>query len=261
MGVVFAACQLAWGQTVQIVDNLPGNFIDISQTGGVPLGLGNDDEVSVGTFPGNFVLAPGPVVVGNNGGVGFGAEMVTDLEALNAPIPSSSAFLAGQALLVYWDDIDDDIDDKNGDVFFGQFMLPSGDVYVIQWNDLPLVDNPQAMVTFQIQLFDNPNPIGIYAQMIYLDVQQPGADGGASATIGYQDGNAGFGNVQSSFNTAGAVSNGTVLSLIIAEPHPVPTIGRWGHILLCLGLLTAATILFNRRSVRPRVRSGQTQLS
>ena len=44
------------------------------------------------------------------------------------------------------------------------------------------------------------------------------AGAGASATIGYQDGNAGFGDVQFSFGSAGAVSNGSVLSLLI-EPR------------------------------------------
>ncbi len=53
--------------------------------------------------------------------------------------------------------------------------------------------------------------------MIYADVEQPRADGGGSATIGYQDGGAGFNSVEWSFNTSGAVSNGTVLSLI---PEP-----------------------------------------
>lgn len=250
VAAILACVQFANAEPVQLVDNLPGSFIDISQTGGTGLGLGDEDEIAVDTFPGNFVLAPGAIVVGNNGGIGFGNEKVTDLLPMNAPIPNSGAFLAGQALLALWDDIDDDIDDKNGDVYFGQVMTPSGAVRIVQWNDLPLKDNPQAMVTFQVQIFENPNPTGIYAQIVYLDVQQPGADGGASATIGYQDGEAGFGNFQWSFNAAGAVSDGTVLSLVIPEPHAIPTVSQWGLILLALLLLTAGTIAFRRAAPR-----------
>lgn len=238
----------ALAQTLQIVDDIPGAFIDISITG-TPLELGNDDEFGVGSFVGSFTLQPGLLVVSNNGGLGFGTKVVTDLQPDNQPIPSNNAFGGGQALLAFWDDIDDDIDDKNGDVFFAQFTTEDDVMTIVQWNDLPLGSNPQNTVTFQIQIRENLNPAGVYAQFIYEDIEQPAANGGASATIGYQDGGIGFGNVEWSFNTANSVSNGTVLSLVIHEPHAehVPTISDWGMVILTLLLLTAATIIFGRR--------------
>ena len=127
LGLLILVAANADAGTLQIVDNLPGNFVDISQTGGTPLNLGDDEEVDIGTFPGNFVLLSGSVVVGNNGGLGFGNATVSDLAPGNEPIPSTSAFLGGQAALVFWDDIDD----KQGDVFFSQ----AADLLIVQWNN------------------------------------------------------------------------------------------------------------------------------
>ena len=98
----------------------------------------------------------------------------------------------------------------------------------LQWDGKQFTDSTDT-VTFQLQIFEGVrggNPI--YAQMIYADVEQPRADGGGSATIGYQDGGAGFNSVQWSFNLSGAVSNGTVLSLI-PEPASLAliAIGAW----------------------------------
>jgi len=87
----------AHAQPLQIVDNLPGAFIDISQTGGTPLNLGDDEEVGIGTFAGNLVFLAGTVVVGNNGGIGFGNPTISDLTPFNEPIPSGNAFDGGQA--------------------------------------------------------------------------------------------------------------------------------------------------------------------
>ncbi|MCG8407719.1 MAG: IPTL-CTERM sorting domain-containing protein [Phycisphaerales bacterium] len=243
----------ALAQTLEIVDDIPGTFIDISITGGTPLQLGSDDEVGVGSFTGSFALQPGLLVVANNGGLGFGTKVVTDLQPDNQPIPSNNAFGGGQALLAFWDDIDDDIDDKNGDVFFAQFVMEDNIMTIVQWNDLPVGSNPDDIVTFQIQICENLDPAGVYAQFIYKDVEQLAANGGASATIGYQDGGAGFGDVEWSFNEANAVSNGTVLSLVIREPHAehVPTLSDWGIVILTLLLLTAATIIFGRQRYRP----------
>ena len=210
--VMLAAVGNARAGQLTLVDDLPGTFIDISKTGGTPLNLGDDEEVEIGTFAGNLVFAPGIVVVANNGGLGFGHETVTDLEPLNEPIPSDSAFLGGQAALAFWDDIDD----KEGDVFFTEL---DGRL-IVQWNDRPLVDDPSQTVRFQIQIFDELDPQGVFAQFIFDDASNAG--GGASATIGYQDGGAGLGDVEWSFNTAGAVADGTVLSLVMAEFHRPP---------------------------------------
>lgn len=242
VGLLILVAANADAGTLQIVDDLPGKFMDISQTGGTALNLGDDEEVDIGTFPGNFVFLTGPVVVANNGGLGFGNEVVSDLTPGNEPIPSTSAFLGGQAALVFWDDIDD----KQGDVFFAQFA----DLLIVQWNNRNL-NGTGDTVRFQIQIFTNPGPSGIFAQFIFDDIEQPAANGGASATIGYQDGAAGFGDVQWSFNTAAAVANGTVLSLVIPSPAgPVPAVSRWSLGVLSV-LLVAAGVIVIRRGQHP----------
>lgn len=169
---------------VGIVDNLPGAFTDISVTG-QPLNLSGDQEVIVNTVIGNGVLPTGPLVVGTNGGLAF-SPIVSDLQAVNQPLPSAGAFNGVQALLAFWDDIDDPKDPPIGDVFFEE----QGNVAIIQWDNVA-----------------------------FVDLASPG--GGVSATIGYQDGGAGNNDAQFSFDAAGAVSDGTVLSLIDTQTTTV----------------------------------------
>ena len=204
---------------LMIVDTLPGEFIDISDTG-QSLNLSGNLSAEFITDIGNEVLPAGRIVVGNNGGIAF--DPLDDyLSPFNEEIPSDMAFGGWQGLLPYWDNIGNDI----GDVVYGVV----DDVLIIQWHDKPLAD-VDGTVRFQVKIFDEvKGPVPIYAQFIYADVEQPGPNGGASATIGYQNGPAAFNDVQWSFNTAGAVSNGTVLSLT------TPTPGAFA--LLTLGLM------------------------
>ena len=84
-------------------------------------------------------------------------------------------------------------------------------------------------VTFQVQIFGDPlgGPDAVFAQILFEDIEQLGPGGGASATIGYQDGGGGFGDFQWSFDSAASVANGTVLSIVTPEPSTL--------ILLALG--------------------------
>ena len=82
--------------------------------------------------------------------------------------------------------------------------------------------------------------------LIFEDIEQPGVEGGVGATIGYQDGGAGFGDFQWSFNTAGAVANGTVLSLVLTDS--VPATSEWTLFIMLIGLLVAGTVIVYRHS-------------
>ncbi len=214
---------------VAIVDNLPGAFTNISATGatpGTPLQLQDDEETIVATTIGNIVFPSGNVVVANNGGLGFRNPANTDLAPINQAIPSNDAFGGGQSAMAFWDDIGD-IDDKDDmDVFEREFA----DRYVVQWERKTFGMNqfagePQpGFATFQIQIFSGASQAGdIVAQFIYEDIEDslPGPDRGSSATIGYQDGGAGFGNFPWSVNSA-VLSNGTVLTVVLVpEPSTV----------------------------------------
>jgi hypothetical protein len=195
---------------LQIVNDLPGTFVDISATG-TELHLSGDLSTTIFSTVSNAVFPAGDVVVSNNGGIGFGNLSSWFLAPLNEPIPSAQAFGGGQALLPYWDDFGNTM----GEIHYCQ----TRSALIVQWTGKPFEGRTDT-ATFQIQVFDGvpfPPAGGIYAQFIYTDIEQPRASGGASATIGYQNGLAAYHDVQWSFDTAGAVANGTVLSLI---PEP-----------------------------------------
>lgn len=240
---VLAGASSAYGQQLRIVTNIPGAFEDISDR--PPLEIGDDGEVVISASPGDFVFPFGGAVVANNGGVGFGVLPDTNLAPDNEPIPSLAAFGGGQAVLAYWDDLDD----KDGDVYVSD---DTGDL-IVQWDNRGL--GAGGTVRFQLKIFQNEGPYGVVAQIIFDDVQQAAAAGGAGATIGYQDGGAGFGDFQWSFNTADTVTNGLVLTFVI--PEPLPSASAWGMVVMAIALLTVGTILVRRRlPIRRRVRGG-----
>lgn len=213
----FGCAITAHAGLLTIVDNLPGTFQDISRTG-TALNLSGDLEAEIWTTIGNALLPAGLVVVGNNGAIGFNPPDF-DLEPLNQMIPSENAFGGGQSLQIYWDNVGNDV----GDVYWQEI----GDILIIQWDNVHFADDPdrpQDTGRFQIQIFGGPT--SIFSQFLYDDIEQQFPDGGASATIGYQSGLLlGPGNdVQWSFNQPGAVSDGTVLSLIPA-PGSVALLG------------------------------------
>lgn len=239
-------------QPLTIVSNQPGTFVDISVTG-TDLNLTDDAEAVINPGIGNAVFPLGTVVVANNGGIAFPSVLgQDDLTPTNHPIPSVNAFSGRQSLLPFWDDIkgDDFVGlargGKNGSV---RWQVISTVLY-IQWNDRPVVGGASVgvadTVTFQLQIFGGvtPAPGAIYAQLLYADIEDPIPNGGASATIGYQNGASDSNDVQWSFNTPGAVSNGTVLSLV--QANSIPAVSDAGNVALILLFLTAGGLIFRR---------------
>ena len=193
------------GAQLTIVDNLPGAWIDVSGTG-TPLNLSDDGEVDIATTVGNSLLAAGVARVGSNGAVRF-AGTGQSLSWTNATIPSTNMFSGDQSLAVFWDDFNTS-SGSNGNIYWEEV----GGTLVIQWQAAGFYGTTDT-ATLQMQIHSAPGP---YAQFIYQDVGQTRPDNGGSATIGYQAG--GIENdVQWSYNTTGAVQDGTVLSLI---PEP-----------------------------------------
>ncbi|MEZ6017314.1 MAG: hypothetical protein R3F49_19530 [Planctomycetota bacterium] len=199
---------------------LPGTWMDISATGTL-LAHGDDTEIDIPTTVGNSLLAAGVARVGSNGGIRFNGTGV-DLGWTNGAIPnavassSTGCFGGDQTLLPFWDDLNPGL---GGDVRWQEI----GDTLIVQWTDVAFVDHGDS-ATFQVQVHGSGPAL---AQFLYQDIEQAGVGGGVSATIGYQAG--GIENdVQFSLDTLGAVSNGTVLSLV-GGPNPgVANCLNWG---------------------------------
>jgi hypothetical protein len=199
-----------------LVSNLPGAFVDISTTG-TPLSLADDAEVNITTTVGNALLPAGSVRVGSNGGVRFNGAG-TELAITNAALPSAGAFsLTSRSLLAFWDDID-----TEGGLWGQIYWQEVTGTLIVQWENVAFFNGSatQDRTTFQIQV---PSTGTTWARFLYQDVTSVRANGGASATIGYQSGNGPLDFVQWSFNTAAAVSNGMVLSLVPSGPGTVGT--------------------------------------
>ena len=203
--------------TLSIVDNIGGTWIDISGSG-LALNLSDDGEVNFFTTIGNSVFAAGTIRIGSNGAVRFGGAGLS-LGFTNQPIPSANMFNGDQSLAVFWDDIN-----TSGGINGNIYVEEVGNTLVIQWDNVDFFGGDIDVATFQIQVHGSGPGL---AQFLYLDIEGARADGGGSATIGYQDGLAGFNDFQWSFDTSGAVSNGTVLTLVPA-PGALALLGLAG---------------------------------
>ena len=209
---------------------------------------------------GDPAFPAGTVVVANNGGLIPEHPGEDDLDP-NTPLPSTSAFHGRQSSIVYWDDLKGETPPpgaaprggKNGNVFW----KVSGTTLIVQWNDrqvTALTDGRAAnSVRLQAQIFGGVSiaPGAKYAQFLYADVNQAVPNGGASATIGFQSGISGFTDFQWSYNTPGAVSNGTVLTVMSpggggGSPNSVPAVSDAGLAALALLFLMLGAVVFRR---------------
>jgi hypothetical protein len=196
-------------------------WTDISATG-TPLSLTRNQGKIVAMPFTTDVFGHASAVVHNNGSVGFGGT--TTLSATNAPLPNSNAFGGAQAAFVFWDDLDA----QTGNVYWRVLGAAPHRTFIVQWHNRPhtvgdsILDGDEA--TLQLQVFETP-AADVVAQYLYQDVNflDGRYDFGASATIGYQAD--GYQGVQWSHNQAGAVSNGTVLSLRIRPPRSLDADG------------------------------------
>ncbi|MEZ6017015.1 MAG: hypothetical protein R3F49_17990 [Planctomycetota bacterium] len=214
-GLLCALAPMAAAQ-LTIVSNLPGSFVDISGTG-TPLSLTDDGEVDIPTTIGNSLFAAGSARVGSNGGVRFGGAG-TDLAFTNLNLPNTGAFsLNSQSLLPFWDDVNT-ASGTLGEIYWQETM----GMLIVQWDNIEFYNSTGlGTARFQVQV---PSTGSTWARFVYADIMQSRPNGGESATIGYQAGAIGN-DVEFSFNTPGAVTDGTVLSLVgtFSPPPPPPS--------------------------------------
>lgn len=196
------------GEDLAMTDCLPGTFVDISGTG-TALNLGDDSSANIVTTVSNCVFAAGSASVGSNGGVRFNGAS-TGLGFTNGSLPSLNAFNGDQTIFPFWDDVNTS-SGVNGNIYWQEI---GGTLYV-QWNNVAFFNTALTeRATFQLQV---PSSGPAYAQFIYTDIEGARADGGGSATIGYQGGATPSNDVQYAFNASDALRNGSVISLVEAD--------------------------------------------
>jgi hypothetical protein len=207
-GAMACCAGTALAQPLVFTTGLPGNFVDISGTG---TALNLTDNGSAVIFPtvGNtiFPVDGNGITIGNNGGLGFGAQVPGGnlLSPNNQPLPSPVAFGGRKSLLAFWDDPGNDV----GNVWTQEIL---GVLYV-QWTRNFNGDPTMQPSTWQVQI-DSAEIEEKYSQFFYRGIQRPFPNGGVIATIGFQAPNgAAQRTVQWSFNQPNAVNNNTVLRL------------------------------------------------
>lgn len=196
---------------LSIVNNLPGAFIDISGTGTNLNVEGDDTGTLFAATHGNSIHPAGNLFVQTNGT----ATNSAFTSFSNSALPFAGA-VYGYA--PFWDDFRTDL--GGGDIFAQNLA----DRTIIQWNNVRTFAGPGTdFGTFQLQIF-SAGPV--LAQFAYQDVIFGNAsDNGGSATIGVEALNGSV--AQWSLNTPGAVTAGTVLS-VIPTPGAAALLGLGG---------------------------------
>lgn len=194
LGTVFADAPTGF-----TLANDPNTFVDISTTG-TPLNLSDDGTATIQTTIGNNFLPAGSVTVSNNGVIVAGANQSVGFT--NAPLPTNNL---GNALLPFWDDINT----GSGNVFWQERSINGNDALIVQWENRPHFTTGFTG-TFQLQLFQS-GPVAVRYAYEDVDFGSAAFNGGASATIGWQNTNGSA--IQHSFNTA-SVTDGDHLDLI-----------------------------------------------
>jgi hypothetical protein len=242
VGFILAVCLLTGIAGAQHwVTDIPGNFVDISLTGGTLLAsstttpvISDDSEHNIVTTVGNAMWPAGNLRVGNNGAVintlaatpageiGYSNGAI----AVGTAIPSgtTTGFPAGTvaALCPFWDDLDSLT--AGGSEIWWQEM---NGILCIMWkNESHISDTAGQTVTFEIQVFNNASGSCMpYVQFLYQDPVFGGThaafDNALSATIGYVAGTVGgsFANAQYSSNTS-SITAGSVVTLVEGPSVP-----------------------------------------
>ncbi len=200
-----------------VYDDVPAvhGFVDVSSTG-TSMILGDDSEANATMpfTPIGSIFTSSQVRVCNNGGIAFGLTS-GDLDWQNQSIPSNAVLLpvpGEQAILAWWDDLY-----TGGSVHRHTIGVAPNRTFIVQWTNRNHFNYTAGGISFQIQVFETPVN-GTCAQIIYTDTVfgTSSLDNAASASIGYQLN--GTDGIQWSYNTAGAVTSGTVLS--VRNPPP-----------------------------------------
>jgi hypothetical protein len=192
-------------------------FVDISATGTAMLNTGDDTSHGFVSTIGNELFPAGNVAMCVNGFAVAGATPLGSFFNNGAILPSSNGTMVGcppnqPVVCAFWDDLYAS-NQPNTTLYWEEI----GNVLVLQWNAVEhYAGVPGEAITFQIQVFQDAACSADTIQIIYPDTVFSLTGGtsiwneGASATIGYVGP---AGNAAWSFDTAGAVPDGTVITI------------------------------------------------
>jgi hypothetical protein len=186
---------------IEIVNNVPGTWIDISATGN-PLVLSDDQSVQIFNTVSNSLIPVG-AYVNSNGTIGL--AMFSSFS--NTALPNAS-FHGGTGLAPFWDDLNPAL---GGTVHWEEI----GNTLIVQYTDIPFFAAAGEPNTFQVQIFGSGTT---YAQFLYQGAMGTARQRGNSATIGAQLDSSTA--VQYSFNQD-VLNFGTVLTVRLENPSAV----------------------------------------
>jgi len=171
-------------------------FIDVTSQGGEPLELGDDCGAASSVvcaflgFPIGFTFEFGGVerqgiTVFGAGVASFELPRMVAAPDENQDLPNSEA--AWAHLAPFWDALTWDARrHPHGKVFSLFRPDPAGDSIVIQWQEMGLVSDPEAKLSFELILWENGDFEYRYGAMLAGSRAGANLENGASATIGFQ---------------------------------------------------------------------------
>jgi hypothetical protein len=198
----------------------PGTFVDLSPAGtnGTAITPLDDSTHQIVTTLGNGLFPPGFITIGNNGIVWSAAGEDAPYQNSDIPptgVPDGMAESSNGIICAYWDDLLPDA------AYPTQiYWQEAGGVLYIEWYRENHFGSSifGEDITFEVQIFSSPAPGAPWIQIFYPDATFGGSmaanDNGASATVGWvKAANAIGRNAKWSFDTAGSVPNGLILSI------------------------------------------------
>jgi hypothetical protein len=218
-----------------IVGDVPATigFVDISAFGGTAItGVGDDSEHTITTTIGNSLFPAGNVRISNNGvvvsGLSSGDIGFTNETISTSGVPGGLPGGGGAYLCVLWDDHIPLGGTSDTTIWWRE---ADGVLYILWKGEEHFSNGGGGVTTFELQVFSTPG-CGPAIQFVYPDTTYaPGSplNNGASATIGYVVGTNPIGaNVLYSFDTAGAVPDASVVSVLLPGTFAIAATSPFG---------------------------------
>ncbi|MBN2443623.1 MAG: hypothetical protein JXJ04_19845 [Spirochaetales bacterium] len=194
------------------LNKIPAAFVDISETGYL-LTLGNQQGISgipLGFEISFYGRSYDTITITSNGYMTF-SNLVSQM---NTPFPSAQ--LPDNIIAPFWDDLNPSLSPAGGVYFETKGTAPNR-IFIVQWDNVPLVSDPLSRLTFQAQLFEKNNEVQFhYLEMVDGSGQSiSGPARGSSASIGMENAG-GTRGTEVSFNQDGIVSGNTAFSFTLA---------------------------------------------